>query len=237
MIRVLDNLRRYDIGSTKSLPKKEFVMKELGEAKKILGIKIVRDRSRNIIRVSQSGDCDVERISNVPYANAFGSLMYLMVCTRPDIAYVETLQHVVALSTTKEEYMTLTEAVKKAIWLRGLLKELGVELNTVAVNCDNQGAIHLSRNHVFHERTKHINVRYHFIKEVLEAKMVKVLKVGTEHNAADALTKVFQEAYPSYHLEDKVNSEGEKNVMPKLPRDGRPKRTKSKPAWQKDFVM
>ncbi|GJZ29607.1 hypothetical protein Tco_0574254 [Tanacetum coccineum] len=208
-------------------------------------------------------------MSKVPYANAVGSLMYLMVCTRPDIAYAvsvvsrylanpgknhweavkwilkylrgtanvglvygtdrgnhvdvtgfvdsdyakdpdkgrsitgyaflvqgcvvswkATLQHVVALSTTEAEYMALTEAVKEAIWLRGLLEELGVKLNTVAVNCDNQGAIHLSRNHVFHERTKHINVRYHFIREVLEAKTVKVLKVGTEHNAADALTKV-----------------------------------------------
>nr|GFA47822.1 retrovirus-related Pol polyprotein from transposon TNT 1-94 [Tanacetum cinerariifolium] len=86
--------------------------------------------------------------------------------------------------------MSLTEAEKEAIWLRGLLEELGVELNRVTVNCDNQGAIHLSRNHVFHERTKHINVRYHFIREVLEAKTVEVLKVGTEHNAADALTKV-----------------------------------------------
>ncbi|GJY62567.1 retrotransposon protein, putative, ty1-copia subclass [Tanacetum coccineum] len=293
-----------EIGSTKSLLKKEFDMKELGEAKKILGMEIVRDRSRKILRVSQSGyvskilnnfridngksvkmplgghfklslkdcpvrDCDVERMSKVSYANAVGSLMYLMVCTRPDIAYAvsvvsrylanpgknhweavkwilkylwgtanvglvygtdrgnhvdvtgfvdsdyakdpdkgrsitgyaflvqgcvvswkATLQHVVALSTTEAEYMALTEAVKEAIWLKGLLEELGVELNTVAVNCDNQGAIHLSRNHVFHERTKHINVRYHFIREVLEAKTVKVLKVGTEHNAADALTKV-----------------------------------------------
>nr|GFC59444.1 retrovirus-related Pol polyprotein from transposon TNT 1-94 [Tanacetum cinerariifolium] len=88
------------------------------------------------------------------------------------------------------EYMALTEAVKEAIWLKGLLEELSVELNRVTVNCDNQGAIHLSRNHVFHERTKHINVRYHFIREVLEAKTIDVLKVSTEHNAADALTKV-----------------------------------------------
>ncbi|GJU94763.1 hypothetical protein Tco_1319519 [Tanacetum coccineum] len=87
-------------------------------------------------------------------------------------------------------YAFLVQGCVEAIWLRGLLEELGVELNTVAVNCDNQGAIHLSRNHVFHERTKHINVRYHFIREVLEAKTVKVMKVGTEHNAADALTKV-----------------------------------------------
>ncbi|GKF47936.1 hypothetical protein Tco_0141187, partial [Tanacetum coccineum] len=90
------------------------------------------------------------------------------------------LQHVVALSTSEAEYMALTKAVKEAIWLRGLLEELGVELNNVAVNCGNQGC----------RLTKHINVRYHFIREVLEAKTVKVLKVGTEHNAADALTKV-----------------------------------------------
>ncbi|GKE79575.1 hypothetical protein Tco_1545695 [Tanacetum coccineum] len=88
------------------------------------------------------------------------------------------------------EYMDLMQAVKEAIWLRGLLEELGVELNTVAVNCDNQGAIYLSRNHVFHDKTKHINVRYHFIREVLEAKMVKVLKVGTKHNVANTLTNV-----------------------------------------------
>nr|GEW12679.1 zinc finger, CCHC-type [Tanacetum cinerariifolium] len=54
------------------------------------------------------------------------------------------LQHIEALSTTKAEYIALTEAVKEAIWLKGLLEELGVELNRVAVNYDNQGAIHLS---------------------------------------------------------------------------------------------
>nr|GFB35223.1 retrovirus-related Pol polyprotein from transposon TNT 1-94 [Tanacetum cinerariifolium] len=106
------------------------------------------------------------------------------------VSWKATLKHVVALSTTKAEYMALTEAVKEAIWLRGLLEELCVELNRVTVNCDNQGVIHLSQNHVFHERTKHINVRYHFIREVLEAKTVEVMKVGTEHNVVDALTKV-----------------------------------------------
>nr|GEV88898.1 retrotransposon protein, putative, Ty1-copia subclass [Tanacetum cinerariifolium] len=225
-----------EIGSTKSLLKKEFDMKELGEAKKILGIDIVSDRSRKILRVSQSGyiskilnnfridneksvkmslgehfklslkdypvrDCDVKKMTKVPYANAVGSVMYLMVYTRPDIAYAATLQHMVTLSTTYAEYMALTEAVKEAIWLRGLLEELGIELNTVAVNCDNQSAIHLSRNHVFHERTKHINVRYHFIREVLKAKTVKVLNVGTKHNVVDALTKVVPGFKLQYCLE------------------------------------
>nr|GEW92948.1 hypothetical protein [Tanacetum cinerariifolium] len=158
-----------EIGSTKSLLKKEFDMKELREAKKILSMKIFRDQIRKILRVLQSGlslkdfpfmDCDVERMSKVSYA-----------------------------------------AAKEAIWPKGLLEELGVEPNTVAVNFDNQGAIHLSWNHVFHERTKHINVRYHFIREVLEAKKVKVLKVGTKHNDVDALTKVVLGLKLQYYLE------------------------------------
>ncbi|GKC55658.1 retrovirus-related pol polyprotein from transposon TNT 1-94 [Tanacetum coccineum] len=252
------------IGSTKSSLKNEFDMKELGEAKKILGMAIVMDWSRKILRVSQSGyvykilnnfridngksvkmplgghfklslkdclvrDCDVERMSKVPYANVgknhWEAVKWILKYLRgtanmglvyatnhgnhvdvtgfvdsdyakdPDkgmsmtgyiflvhgcvVSWKTTLQHVVALSTTKVEYIALTEAVNEAIWLRGLLEELGVKLNTVSVNCDNQGAINLSRNHVFHKRTKHINVRYHFIREVLEAKTVKVLNVGT----------------------------------------------------------
>ncbi|GKC02224.1 retrovirus-related pol polyprotein from transposon TNT 1-94 [Tanacetum coccineum] len=251
------------IGSTKSSLKNEFDMKELGEAKKILGMAIVMDWSRKILRVSQSGyvykilnnfridngksvkmplgghfklslkdclvrDCDVERMSKVPYANVgknhWEAVKWILKYLRgtanmglvyatnhgnhvdvtgfvdsdyakdPDkgmsmtgyiflvhgcvVSWKTTLQHVVALSTTKVEYIALTEAVNEAIWLRGLLEELGVKLNTVSVNCDNQGAINLSRNHVFHKRTKHINVRYHFIREVLEAKTVKVLNVG-----------------------------------------------------------
>ncbi|GKD04944.1 retrovirus-related pol polyprotein from transposon TNT 1-94 [Tanacetum coccineum] len=256
-----------EIRYTKSLLKKEFDIKELGKAKKILGMKIIRDRSRMILRVSQFGyvskilnnfridngksvqmplgghfklllkdcpvrDCDVERMSKNHWEAVKWILKYLRGTANiglvygtnrgnhvditgfvdsdyvkdPDkgrsiigyaflvqgcvVSWNDTLQHVVALSTTEAEYMALTKAVKEAMWLRGLLEELGVKLNSVAVNCDNQGAIHLSQNHVFHERTKHINVRNHFIREVLEAKTIEVLKVGTKHNVADVLTKV-----------------------------------------------
>ncbi|GJY19058.1 retrotransposon protein, putative, ty1-copia subclass [Tanacetum coccineum] len=106
------------------------------------------------------------------------------------VSWKATLQHVVALSTTEAEYMALTEAVKESIWLKGLLIELGVNLRSVVVNCDNQSSIHLSRNAMFHERTKHINVRYHFIREIVESKEIEVAKIGTKDNAADAFTKV-----------------------------------------------
>ncbi|GKC27217.1 hypothetical protein Tco_1034511 [Tanacetum coccineum] len=151
-------------------------------------------------------------MSKVSYTNAVGSLMYLMVCTRPDIAYAISVvsRYLANPGFVDSDYAKDPDkgrvygpyrGCEEAIWLRGLLEELGVELNSEAVNCDNQGAIHLSRKHVFHERTKHINVRYHFIREVLEAKMVKVLKVGTEHNAADALTKVVPELKLQHCLE------------------------------------
>ncbi|GKD45846.1 retrotransposon protein, putative, ty1-copia subclass [Tanacetum coccineum] len=196
------------IRSTKFLLKRELDMKELGEANKILGMKIIKDQSRKILGMPLSGhfklslkdcpvrDCDVERMSFVDSdyvkdpdkgRSIIGYAFLVQGCV---VSWNDTLQHVVALSTTEAEYMALTKAVKEAMWLRGLLEELGVKLNSVAVNCDNQGAIHLSQNHVFHERTKHINVRNHFIREVLEAKTIEVLKVGTKHNVADVLTKV-----------------------------------------------
>ncbi|GJU28441.1 retrovirus-related pol polyprotein from transposon TNT 1-94 [Tanacetum coccineum] len=221
-------------------------MKEREEAKKILSMDIIRDRSRKIQRVSQfryiskilnnfridNGksvqmplgghfklslkdypfrDCDVEMMSKVAYENVVGSLMYLMVCTRPNIAYTVSVfsrylanpdrgYHVNVTSFVDSEKAKdpdkgkvygLTEAVKEAIWPRGLLEKLGVKLNTVAVNCNNQDTIHLSRNHVFPERTKHINVRHHFIKEVLEAKTIEVMKPNRKPKVEIVITLVF----------------------------------------------
>ncbi|GKD23463.1 retrotransposon protein, putative, ty1-copia subclass [Tanacetum coccineum] len=159
-------------------------IKELGEANKILGMEIVKDRSRKIMRVSQSrydlggtanvglvygtyrgNHVDVTGFVDSDYAKdpnkgryITGYAFLVQGCV---ISWKEMLEHVVALSTTEAKYMALTE-----------------------------GAIHLSRNHVFHERTKHINVHYHFIREVLEAKTVKVLRGYQKHNAGGCLNEV-----------------------------------------------
>ncbi|GKF37616.1 hypothetical protein Tco_0114374 [Tanacetum coccineum] len=117
------------------------------------------------------------------------------------VSWKATLQHVVVLSTTEAKYMALTEAVKESIWLKGLLIELGVNLRLVVVNCDNQDAIHLSRNSMFHERTKHINVRYHFIREIMESKEIVVVKIGTDDNVVDAFTKVVPRPKFKYCME------------------------------------
>jgi hypothetical protein len=204
-----------------------------------------------------------EYMSRVPYASAVGSLMYAMVCTRPDLAHAvsvvsrfmgepgkehwqavkrifrylrstsdvgliygddtqclvtgysdsdyagdvdsrrsmtgyvftlggsvvswkATLQPTVTLSTTEAEYMALTEAAKEGIWLKGLVSDFGLPQAQATIYCDSLSAICLAKDQVHHERTKHIDVRYHFLRS---EKRIQVKKVGTADNPADMFTK------------------------------------------------
>ena len=86
------------------------------------------------------------------------------------------LQSVTALSSTEAEFMALTEAAKEALWIKGLMKDLGLEQDKVTLWCDSQSVICLSKNSTHHERTKHIDVRYNFIRDVVEAGDVDVLR-------------------------------------------------------------
>lgn len=278
---------------------KTFNMKDLGSARRILGMDIIRDRragklwlsqERYIERVlerfnmknakpvstplaahfklrkkSSTGD-DGEDMSDVPYSSAVGSLMYAMVCTRPDIAhavgvvsrflsnpakshweavkwifrylrgtsklcltfgrckcylagytdadmagdldsrkstsgYIFTfsggaiswqsrLQKCVSLSTTEAEYVAATEAGKEMLWLKRFLQELGIQQEEYIISCDSQSALDLSKNTMYHSRTKHIDVRYHWLRLAIEEKSFKLQKIHTDKNAADILTKV-----------------------------------------------
>jgi len=79
--------------------------------------------------------------------------------------------------------------VKEAIWLRGLVRDLGLIQDVTIVFCDNQSAIHLTKNQMYHERTKFIDVRRHFVWDIVADGKVVVKKIGTTHNPADMLTK------------------------------------------------
>ena len=99
------------------------------------------------------------------------------------------MQKVVSLSTTEAEFIVATEAVKEALWLQGFVSELGYKQKTVTVYCDNQSVIYLVRNPMFHERSKHVDIKLHFIREVVSSGAVKVDKIATKENPVDALTK------------------------------------------------
>lgn len=94
-----------------------------------------------------------------------------------------------AFSTAEAEYIAAAEAVKEALWMKGISYELGLRQESIYIYCDSQSTIQLSKNHVYHERTKHIDVRFHFIRDEVGKRAVKLVKIDTEDNPADAFTK------------------------------------------------
>nr|CAD40363.2 OSJNBa0093P23.9 [Oryza sativa Japonica Group] len=105
------------------------------------------------------------------------------------VSWKASLQATVALSTTEAEYMAISEACKEALWLRGLYTELCGVTSCINIFCDSQSAIYLTEDQMFHERTKHIDVRYHFIRGVIAEGDVKVCKISTHDNPADMMIK------------------------------------------------
>ncbi|GJX31053.1 retrotransposon protein, putative, ty1-copia subclass [Tanacetum coccineum] len=227
-----------EIEYTKGLLQKEFDMKELGPARKILGMEIVRDRGSRTLKVSQSGyvqkilnnyrvdngksvsvplgahfkvslkDCssndwDVERMSKVPYANAVGSLMYLMVCTRPDIAYVVSIVSRYLTNPGKNHW----EAVKWILkYLKGTAdvglvygRDQGKHVDVDGfVDADyakdpDKEAEYMALTEAVKESIwlKGLLIELGVnLREIMESKEIGVAKIGTKDNAVDAFTKV-----------------------------------------------
>ncbi|MCO5583582.1 hypothetical protein L7F22_037495 [Adiantum nelumboides] len=98
-------------------------------------------------------------------------------CYGGAVSWCSRLQKIVALSMTEAEYISATEASKEAIWLARLCGEFGLPDKASMLGCDSQSAICLAKNAMFHARTKHIDVRYHFIREVLEDGLITLVKV------------------------------------------------------------
>ena len=105
------------------------------------------------------------------------------------VSWQSKLQKVVALSTTEAEYIAVTEACKEMLWMKRFLQELSLKQEEHVVYCDSQSAIHLSKNPSQHSKSKHIEIRYHWIRDTLEQKVLQLEKVHTDDNGSDMMTK------------------------------------------------
>jgi hypothetical protein len=105
------------------------------------------------------------------------------------VSWESRKQRTVAMSSTEAEYMALSESTKEAILLRRFLFEVLDQPSTTIIFNDNQGAGQLSKNHMFHNRTKHVDIRHHFIREAVERGDIKVEYLPTDQMPADVLTK------------------------------------------------
>ena len=99
------------------------------------------------------------------------------------------VQSLVALSTTQSKYMVVTKVSKEALWLTGLVKELGIHQGGVQLHCGSQSAIFLAKNQVYHARTKHIYVIFHKIRELVSSSELLLEKIHPFENTVDMLTK------------------------------------------------
>jgi hypothetical protein len=95
----------------------------------------------------------------------------------------------IALLTTEAKYMATTHGRKEAIWLQGLCSRIGFEQRAMKISCDSQMEIFLENNLAYHSKTKHIDVQYHFVRDMVESNKVLLEKVHTLENIADSLTK------------------------------------------------
>eukprot|EP00253_Pinus_taeda_P019340 PITA_19340 len=106
------------------------------------------------------------------------------------ISWMSKLQNIVALSTTEAEYITSSHACKEAIWLKGLFGEFGRLQDNIKLFCDSQSAIHLAKNPAYHSKSKHMPIKYHFVRQVITERGVSLEKVHKKENCADMFTKL-----------------------------------------------
>jgi Reverse transcriptase (RNA-dependent DNA polymerase) len=106
------------------------------------------------------------------------------------ISWMCRKQDVVALSSTEAEFIALSETCKEVIWIKRLLKELQINIDqSITILTDSQSSINMINNEKFSNRTKHIDTRYHFIKEAITEKEVCLKYIKTDINVADLMTK------------------------------------------------
>ncbi|GJW63972.1 retrovirus-related pol polyprotein from transposon TNT 1-94 [Tanacetum coccineum] len=98
-------------------------------------------------------------------------------------------QTALAISTTEAEYVSAGKACQQALWMKQALIDYDVRLDDVPIMCDNKGAIDLSKNPVQHSRTKHIEIRHHFLRDNVQKGHISIEKVPSVDNIADILTK------------------------------------------------
>jgi hypothetical protein len=117
------------------------------------------------------------------------------------IAWKSKASNSVTLSSTEAEYIALSEITKEIMFVKQVLETMGIGMRLpIIVRIDNVGAIYLSNNYSLGQRTKHIDIRRHFVREFVEDGIIKTLFVGTDNNDADIHTKNTSEEVFKRHV-------------------------------------
>jgi hypothetical protein len=119
---------------------------------------------------------------------------YVFILSGGAVCWSSKRQAIVATSTAEAEYVAAAAAVKEALWLRMLAADMRLDVSTVGIMADNQAAIRVLKDPIASQRTKHIDVAYHFARERVRRKEVCFKYIPTQEMVADALTKAVPES-------------------------------------------
>lgn len=143
---------------------------------------------RNIAEAKLVGYSDADMAGDIDDRKSTTGVVFLL--GGSPVSWQSQKQKVVALSSCEAEYIAATTAACQGVWLAQLLGDmLGKEAGSATLLVDNKSAIQLCRNPVFHDRSKHIETRYHFIRQCVEGGKIAVDYIHTDEQLADILTK------------------------------------------------
>ena len=105
------------------------------------------------------------------------------------VAWHSKKQNFVSLSTAEAEFIAAGSGCTQLLWMKQMSSDYGIEQESITLYCDNTSAINIAKNHVQHIRTKHIDIRFHFIRELVEESVITLEYIDTEHQLGDLFTK------------------------------------------------
>ncbi|GJW37197.1 hypothetical protein Tco_0060117 [Tanacetum coccineum] len=164
------------------------------------------ETNKALLKDEEAEDVDVHL-----YRSMIGSLMYLT-ASRPDIMLISwqcKKQTIVANSTTEAEYVAAANCCGQVLWIQNQMLDYGFNFMNTKIYIDNESTICIVKNPVFHSKTKHIEIRHHFIRDSYEKRLIQVIKIHTDHNVADLLTKAFDVSSDEFRVKTgscKVNA-------------------------------
>jgi hypothetical protein len=119
---------------------------------------------------------------------------YVFIAAGGAITWASKKQKSVTLSSTEAEYVCLADATREAVWLQNLHCEIGVDITPMKIYGDNQSALAIAKNPQYHKRTKHFDIKHHYIREKINDQTIIVDYCPTENMTADIFTKPLAKA-------------------------------------------
>ncbi|KAJ9544703.1 hypothetical protein OSB04_024410 [Centaurea solstitialis] len=130
------------------------------------------------------GGCNMDRKSTSGHLQFLGNKL---------VSWASKKQQCVSTSTAEAEYVAAASCCSQVLWMQSQLRDYGLEYKKIPIYCDSKSAIAISANPVQHSKTKHIDIRYHFLKDNVEKENIELYFVNTEYQLADLFTKALDE--------------------------------------------